>query len=329
MHSAFRLYEETTPELIAFLSKTVLGTNGARYQHLDTEKRLQSLENPLHLSLIRKDKILGNITFCRRGKNWYIRYFAFDTAFQSKGTSKTTSSQSFLRDEIRQFFQDKLLSGEVENFYAYIDPTNSRSLPFAQTLGFDVLQTIYTQTFSRLRPRKQPELEVLTEPHAIQNLLNTTFSDHSFYFPTDKIKSLYVVYDPQKEPIAFAHAELIHWQIHQFPGKMGKWLPKLVPYIPLVNQFIRPKKHTFLGLDCVWCAQQNTHVLEALLEGILHHEQQKLMIWWMNEHDKNQYSLNWGMMHKMLPTSEVFLVYLSQVKRIQNLRTYIVSKDLS
>jgi len=108
MHPAFRIYEEATPELIQFLERTILGTNGARYQHLNTAQRIKELDNPLHISLIRNEKIIANITFCRRGKNWYIRYFAFDMVFQSTSKKGKTNRNSLLRAELTQFFRDKL-----------------------------------------------------------------------------------------------------------------------------------------------------------------------------------------------------------------------------
>ena len=83
LSSIFKLRLEATPALLELLNNTTLGTNGAKYRHLDTSKRILEADNPLFLSVERNDKVLGNITFCQRDNFWYIRYFAFSTYTQS------------------------------------------------------------------------------------------------------------------------------------------------------------------------------------------------------------------------------------------------------
>ena len=53
-------------DLIKLLSNTELGTNGARYVHLDTEVRIKEADNPWSFSLERNGRIIGNVTFCVR-----------------------------------------------------------------------------------------------------------------------------------------------------------------------------------------------------------------------------------------------------------------------
>ena len=40
-----------------------LGTNGARYIHLDTKERIKEADNPVSYSLNRNGRIIANVTF--------------------------------------------------------------------------------------------------------------------------------------------------------------------------------------------------------------------------------------------------------------------------
>ena len=115
MHPIFKFRTKATEEIITLLESVVLGTDGAHYRHLDTRERVQEADNPLFLSMERHEKVLGNVTFCKRDKNWYIRYFAFDGAHQAQGKKKS-SSQGLLKRELNAFFDHQLNSGEVESF---------------------------------------------------------------------------------------------------------------------------------------------------------------------------------------------------------------------
>ena len=107
MHPIFKFRTEVTEEILALLESVTLGTDGAHYRHLDTRERIFESDNPLFLSMERHTKVLGNVTFCRREKNWYIRYFAFDGAMQAQGKKKS-SSNGLLKRELNAFFDRQL-----------------------------------------------------------------------------------------------------------------------------------------------------------------------------------------------------------------------------
>jgi hypothetical protein len=72
LSSIFKIRKEATPALLELLNNTILGTNGAKYRHLDTTSRILEADNPLFLSLERRDKVIGNVTFCQRDNFCYI-----------------------------------------------------------------------------------------------------------------------------------------------------------------------------------------------------------------------------------------------------------------
>ncbi len=329
MNAAFRLYEEATPELIEFLSKTILGTNGAKYQHLDTEKRIAELENPLHLSLFRNEKIIGNISFCRRGKEWYIRYFAFDIIFQGTGQVKKTNSNSVLKKEIIQFFKNKIDTGEVDRFYAYIDPNNSKSSFLAKQIGFQKSGMLHTQTFSRLKPQLQENLLLIEDETLITHLIEKNFSSESFYHQQLQRGRFYALYDNQGEIIAFAAARKYNWKIHQLPGKNGKLLTHLIPFIPIIRQFIRPKLHSFIGIDNLWSGYDGEVNLNNLLEGVLEKENQKMLIWWTDSRIEKYTLTNWGITNKLFHSNNVHLYSFPETLNQLSTNFYVASKDLT
>ena len=96
----FKIRTEATPELIQLLDQVTLGTNGAKYRHLNTVDRIHNADQPLHLSVERNEKLLGNATFCQREREWYVRYFAFNPSFQSTGAKKSRSNDNFLKREL-------------------------------------------------------------------------------------------------------------------------------------------------------------------------------------------------------------------------------------
>ena len=49
LSSIFKLRTSATPALLALLTNTTLGTNGAMYRHLDTPTRILEADNPLFI----------------------------------------------------------------------------------------------------------------------------------------------------------------------------------------------------------------------------------------------------------------------------------------
>lgn len=312
MHPIFKLRKKATEEIISLLESVTLGTDGAHYRHLDTRERIQEADNPLFLSMERHTKVLGNITFCRRKKNWYIRYFAFDGAIQAQGKKKS-SSQGLLKKELNAFFDAQLNSGEVESFYAYIDPRNVKSLWMSENFGFETVGKIATQTFSSVRKPEIGRVKVDDNPSKIPFEVEWHFRTQRFYF-NDQLKKgkHFTIRDENGELIAFAKTTEAQWEIKRLPGKFGGTLVKLLPFIPFVNRLIKPKNHSFLVPEAVFIKDNNPQLLVELFNGILAHTNERVLIWWVDENDELYRSvkskINWGLLNKIIGVNEVNLV---------------------
>ena len=147
----FEQSESISPDLIHLFENTVLGTNGAKYKHLDVAQSVGHTDHPLSFSLRRNQQLLANITFCKRPFGLYLRYFTFDKRFQSKGKARM-NPKSQIKKDIEGVFEDitSRFPGAQNFCYAYIDAKNVRSKWMSETFGFHTKAKLATQSFSRI-----------------------------------------------------------------------------------------------------------------------------------------------------------------------------------
>lgn len=313
MHPIFKFREAPTEEIICLLESVTLGTDGAHYRHLDTRERIQDADNPLFLSMERHEKVLSNITFCRREKQWYIRYFAFDEAIQAGGNAKSSSKNGLLKRELNHFFEEQLRSGEVESFYAYIDPRNVKSLWISEHFSFNTVAKIATQTYSSVRKPKMGRVKRDPSPNDIPSEISGHFGSQRYYHTAQLEKGThYFIRGEHGELLAFAKTTVANWEIKRLPGKFGRGLVKVIPFVPFLNRLIKPNAHRFVVPEAVFVKNNDPALFHELFDGILAHEQQRVIIWWVDENDPTystmRSDMRWGLLHRLVGVNEVHLV---------------------
>lgn len=322
MHPLFKIREKETPEIIELLESVTLGTNGAQYRHLDTAERIKEADNPLFLSMERNNNVISNVTFCRRGNQWYVRYFAFSPKLQSTGVKKSKGT-SLLKKELSGYFQSSLdgenENGEVDSFYAYIDPENEKSLWMSQTFGFETVGEIATQTFSRIRPKGSARVQKSEDWKAVEGLVEKQFSQYQYYYTAQCSKPpFYFIVDENGEIIAFAKVSISTWEIKRLPGKAGGFLTKIIPFIPGLNRLIRPKINACVVPEAVIVKDNNPELLAELFQGILKLEDKNLILWWTDVNDKLysevKSSVKWGLLHTIIGVNKANIVQRSNTK---------------
>lgn len=303
MHPFFHQYSKPTPAILELLDKTVLGSNGARYRHADTREHIEHIDNPMYLTLERNNRVLGNVTFCKRGMDWYIRYFAFDSGVQSKNPTKKSKGGLF-KTQLKEFFQSQLRSNHFRSFYAYIDPRNIRSKNMAEEFGFIKRGEVITQTFSRIAPKSNHEIHIVKDYEQVLSKFEDRWGHLPYFFDAQvKRGSFYAIQDEDGHIMAMANVHFAHWEWDRLPGKMGKIWTKLLPFLPLLNRLINPKNHRFLVIDSVWVEGDHPELFEELMQGILQKEEKNTLIWWA--HPKNalyqsiQNRIQWGWMDRI------------------------------
>lgn len=311
----FELTESISPELVSLLEETTLGTNGAMYRHLDVRERISQTDNPLCFSLRRNDHLLANITFCKRDFGLYLRYFAFDKRFQSKGKARQTMQKSALKQEIEQVFQrvEKEHAGKLHMCYAYIDARNARSKWMSEQFGFQTKAKLATQTFSRRFPKKSSRLSRETPTQEHLTLIKSTYAHYTGYFEHYMMQGeMHCLRSADGNLLALAKFTGVSWEISRLPGKWGGILVKALPYLPILRKMIQVKKHQFLVPELVCIVDQDAALLTELFSGVLSMEQRHTMLWWMDERDelyaKVKQKVRWGLLHQILGVSTVDVV---------------------
>lgn len=313
----FQLRETHTQGIIDLLEATTLGTNGAKYKHLDTANRIKEADTPLFLSMERNKNVLGNITFCRRGEHWYIRYFAFQSFLQGSETKKNDQKgNSRIKKELGRFFETALSNeGSVTSMYAYIDPKNDRSRWMSENFGFTKIAELATQSYSRINPKKNSNFSILNDWNEIAPIVQEFYGKNQYYFETHCSKApFYVVRNNENEIIAFCRAVNVNWEIVQMPGKFGGFLTKAIPYIPFLRKLIRPKRHEFLVPEIVWSKGNDAKILSDLFDSMLADQGLNLILWWTDIrnplYQDVKSNMNWGLLHKIIGVAPVDVVQL-------------------
>lgn len=311
----FEFTEEITPELVQLLEATTLGTNGAMYRHLDVQDRIYQTDSPLSFSLKRNNQLLANITFCKRSFGLYLRYFAFDKRFQSKGKARQNIQKSLLKQEIMAVFERVSAEhpGNLNMCYAFIDARNERSKWMSEQFGFKTKAKLATQTFSRIYPKELKGLSVepIQEEHL--QLIRSKYQNHAAYFE-EYIKegTIHCWRNPAGQLLALGKFTNVAWEISRLPGKWGGIFVKALPYLPILRKLVNVKNHQFLVPEAICLANERPKVLAAFLAGVLKLENRQMMLWWMDECDplyaKMKHRMNWGVMHRILGVSPVDVV---------------------
>ncbi len=334
----FVLRESYNEDVLELLKSVTLGSNGARYQHQRLEDRIKQVYRPLFLNLERNDKVLGNITFCRRPKNWYVRYFAFDLGMQATSNQpRSKASNSGLKKRIGGFFESAfdLEEDRPDLFYAYIDPRNERSLWMSQNFDFYTAAKIATQSFSRVKPKNKIEVEPTQVNDFIRDKVEETYGDYPLYFTKHTFnKDPFYTLTIDGEVVAFAKTHSAEWKITRLPGRNGGLMRNIIPFVPGLRKVIRPNSHVFTVVDSVWSKSGNPQDLEKLFEGILFQEKTNTIIWWVDEKEplykSNKDKVNWGLLNKVNGVHEVDLVIRTpkgQAVKKYETPTYITGFD--
>ena len=311
----FEFTEVITPDLVDLLEETTLGTNGAMYRHLDVKDRIYQTDAPLSFSLQRNDHLLANITFCKRSFGLYLRYFAFDKRFQSKGKARQTMQKSVLKQEIEGVFQrvEKEHAGNLHMCYAYIDARNARSKWMSEQFGFQTKAKLATQSFTRIYPKHVLGLKKETLQREHLDWIRSKYQNHTAYFE-EYLKDgfIHCWRSADGKLLALGKFTNVTWEINRLPGKLGGLFVKLLPYLPVFRKLVNVKHHQFLVPEAVCLADESPKVLETFLAGVLHMEKRQMMLWWNDERDplyvKLKDQVNWGIMHRILGISPVDVV---------------------
>lgn len=314
--------------ILALLTETTIGTNGAKYRHLHTANKIDDLHQPHYFTLFRHEKAVANITICERPisvgdkfiNTFYLRYFAFARSFQTKHKVTSKSKSSVLYTFARELLATSNLNIDEPQFnpkifWAIIDPENDRSLQMGDRFGFKTIVKIKTLAFSRVKLRNTPQVTRLTEaekPEVLQ-LIRHFYEGYNSRSEVHLFKhNHFFVFKDKGEILAGIQANPVAWRIDAFPGKFGKLLVKVIPYVPFVNRIINPANHQFLATEGLFWKKGHENQIDKLLEGVLHLQKCHSMLLWTDERDERVISVlqktKLGLLQKLKADNTVNLV---------------------
>jgi hypothetical protein len=305
--------------ILDLLVNTTIGTNGAKYQHLHTAKKIHTLHKPNYITIRRNNKAFGNMTVCERPlfvkekeiDSLYVRYFSFASLFQSKGKRIKKDRQSIFEKYLQALFTTSNMDVQSPEYkpsvyWAFIDPENNKSWNMADRFGFETIGYFSTYVFSRFFPKLNTNVSAIksSEIESTWKELKHFYKDYSNLSRTHLFEDdNYFVYRVNGEIVAGIQVFDIHWRIDALPGKKGKLLVNTLPYIPFLKRIINPKSYKFLATEGLFWKGGHESVVDKLLEAVLAEKKRHSFLMWFDDGDDkliNQFnSMNVGIMQKM------------------------------
>lgn len=318
--------ENTVPNQaqIDLIVSTELGSNGARYQHLDVLEQLNHIDNPLFISLSSRERCFANITLCQRPQGLYLRYFCFQAAFQSRSGTKAVPKDSQLRTKIKEHLQE-LITRKGQPIYGFIEDANIRSQKMAEFFGFKEVGALLTYHFFRLNPKKSVQFIPLNRGEA-QSYIKDYYGKRPMYFQNEASGSFYAWTCGGKiKYIARFHTAT--WKVLSLQGNFARKFLKALPYIPLLNRVIQPDKHRFIAMDSFVSLMGVESDIHDFISSALAHFNSKHLMYWEDVNTTNGISrvVRWGWLNRLLGKNRIKIMVKGQAPKLP---IYIDAMDL-
>lgn len=287
------------PSGIALLKETVWGTPGAlRYQHHNTEEKIHRQLDPWFLYLEKDGETIGILCLDHRSiaglDAFYIRYFSFSEGLRRKDAkidepeAHASKGQGAFKRFAQSFFSKptpllEAVGIEKAVFYAFVELENARSRDMVAQMGLSQHGQFSTLVFSRIFHRKHPQVRRARpeEYPQLRAMVATAYEDHAFYSDHGLFyKDNFFVVEVGGKIVAGLQAHPVQWRIIDIPGRSGKILIRVLPYLPIVRRLMHPDAFRFAAVEGLFCLPGHESQLQPLLEGTLSHlGLHNLLIW--------------------------------------------------
>jgi RimJ/RimL family protein N-acetyltransferase len=309
------LRNKASSKTIDLLKRTLWGTKETVYQHQHTEQNIDQVPDPSFFNLEKQGELIGTCCFSKRSTIldrqkydvWYSRYFSIDSKKQGGIFG------SMILKHIKAYFEKETLSPSV--FYAYVDASNIRSSKLLNYIGFKVIRSFETRTFSRLYPKKNKHVSLIAAAHkdVMLDLLQDAYKDHILnHFDHSFLENNYYVLKKDNEIVAGIRANTAHWVIRALPGFSGTLIIKLLPYIPVLSRLFNPNDFRFAAFDGIYSKAGYEKELFVLMESVCASLKVTTGIMWLDSESSLNYrfkkSGNWGIMEKLKENIPAYVI---------------------
>jgi hypothetical protein len=173
--------------------------------------------------------------------------------------------------------------------YAYIEKENFQSVQFAVQNEFETVRKFTTYIFSRFIPHRNANVHKLQnhEKEEVRKLLFEFYSDHTLFMDQNLFyRDNYLVYKQNGAIVAGIQANPDGWEVKDMGGIFGKFLVRVVPYIPIVNRVFNPAKLKFVAGDYIFWKPGYETVLQDLFAASCSINKTRILMTWSDTGSK-------------------------------------------
>jgi len=228
-------------QTLRLLDSTVWGSRNTRYRILGIEKKLERLRAPSYfvLSEARQELCVFVLDHCfKRVAGHLCGGYHFVMA-STLPDHQNEGLAGLLIDQVRAYC---LATVDVPGFgFAYVEASTEFSLKLSSRIGHSIEATIPLTLFTRLFPRRDPNVGPLKseESAGLIGNLETLNADHELSdFSTSLKPSECFVYRRNGNITAAAQTEVLTWQVVSLPGAAGAALLNVLPHVPGLNKLL-------------------------------------------------------------------------------------------
>jgi RimJ/RimL family protein N-acetyltransferase len=244
-------------DFIPYIEKVEWGfETGVRYLILNREPMLNSILPLAVFHLLRRNKqLIGTVMSLQkkislgngdRVEANYISLLSVLPAEQGHGHAKALVQAADSEGKERKLN------------YAYIEDKNIPSAAVFKALGYERVGQFLATTFNRFVPKRSRDVARLQPENTefIKRQLSELYSNHAFLdldasFHGDP----YWVRMENGKIIAGAQVEEEFWSITSMPGPDGWFALKVLPYFPLLNKILNPKRLPIIKIANLYVAE--------------------------------------------------------------------------
>lgn len=269
----YSLEHEAKPDVLRLILKTKYGSEGGlRYRHCNMEERIADLHQPDFHVLRSEQQAVGTAVYCKRAvsfqgqtyQSYYIRYFS--VAEGKRGQGIGTALMAHAEKHYRSTITDRAI------FCGFIELENIRSMKVSQTYRFEKLSQFQTLYFSRLFPRKNPQVQKISEEDKSQFLekLELQYKDYSLVnFKRIFHNNNTFVFKNGEKIVAGAQVNAVRWILEHIPGFSGWMNMNVVPHLPIVGRLVTPGNYRFTTFEGLLCLPGQEKALLSVFEHAL------------------------------------------------------------
>jgi hypothetical protein len=286
------ILSEPNQDIRNHLEEMVLGTPGKlQYRFFEVKDKLSWMKNGKFLILKKSGRIIGSVCLIRRESPvlskgypfWYIRYMFIRAPLKPKSYKQKREKRdpaiqlSYIWSSVLKYFEQPEILADSSDLtkqsllYSYVQKSNLRAANINDAIGIVPVKKSRTYFFSRIRPVKNPCVRQVKEDeksHVI-NLLRDFYRDYVLYYEQNLFyKDQYYIYVEDNEIVAGMQANKEAWKFLNQPGISGFILLKVLPLIPIISKYWKPRNFRFTAIEGLFYKDGHEKKLIDLMESV-------------------------------------------------------------